>query len=182
MNGISGEHRPRPASALAKALFCALSIAMFAGCPAKDDPIKAQVGSCLEARGKGGKTLANEFHVVACDAPQAAYKVISKGERCKDITNGYLQVGGRRSRTELCLALNAKEGDCFYQEIDFPTGRATKTTCGPTATFRVTKVATGVADAAVCGKNVPNWAKTPDVLPRAIVYRGLPATVCVDRP
>ncbi|WP_394829148.1 hypothetical protein [Pendulispora albinea] len=159
----------------------ALLVATIAGCAAKDDPVKAQVGSCLEARGKGGKT-GDDFHIVDCNAPEAAYKVISKGKRCTDVTNGSLEVGRRKSRRELCLTLNAKEGDCFYQEISFPTGKATKVACGPEATFRITKVAAGVADASVCGKDVPNWTKTPDVLPRAIVYRDPALTVCADTP
>ncbi|SEF97669.1 hypothetical protein SAMN05444920_1011155 [Nonomuraea solani] len=161
-------------------LACALL--MVTGCAAPDDPSRAELGSCLEARGKGGKTVLEDFRLVPCTTPQAAYKVIKKAGSCDDITNGYVLVGSRRSRSRLCLTLNAKQGDCFYQEIGFPTGKVSKVACGAAATYRVTKVADGAADASVCGDDVPNWTKTPDVLPRAIVYRTPPLTLCADRP
>ncbi|MCG5216452.1 LppU/SCO3897 family protein [Streptosporangium sp. KLBMP 9127] len=174
--------RPGPAVRLTTGLACALLIAVTLGCAAEDDPINAQVGSCLEALGKGGKTLRDDFHIVGCTTPRAGYKVIKKADRCDDVTNGYIVIASRRSRTQLCLTLNAKKGDCFYQEIGFPTGKVSKVTCGPSATYRVTEVLDGAADASVCGKGVPNWTKTPDELPRAIVYRNPPLTLCADRP
>lgn len=175
----SDRHRP-VARRLAMGLACAFLIAMAAGCAAEDDPINARIGSCLEARGKGGKT--DDFRIVACSSPQAAYKMIKKADRCDDITNGYVLIGTRRSRTRLCLTLNAKQGDCFYQEVGFPTGKASKVTCGSSATYRITKVSDGTTDASVCGKGVPSWTRTPDVLPRAIVYRHPARTLCADRP
>ncbi|MEV0621350.1 hypothetical protein AB0I81_49035 [Nonomuraea sp. NPDC050404] len=176
--------RPRPVARLgtALALACALLIVVGAGCAAADDPGRAQVGSCLEALGKGGKTVRDDFRAVACDAPKAAYKVVKKATSCDDITNGYVVVGTRRSPSRLCLTLNVSEGDCFHQEIGFPTGKVTKVDCGASATYRVTKVSEGTADASVCGKDVPNWGRTPDVLPRAIVYRNPPRTLCANRP
>lgn len=174
--------RHRPVTRLATGLACALLIVVAAGCAAADDPSNAQVGSCLEALGKGGKTVQNDFRIVACTTSQAAYKVIKKASSCDDSTNGYVQVGTRRSRSQLCLTLNAKKGDCFYQEVGFPTGKVSKVTCGASATYRVTKVSDGSADASVCGKDVPNWTKTPDELPHAIVYRSPPLTLCADRP
>ncbi|MCF6470857.1 hypothetical protein FAF44_21025 [Nonomuraea sp. MG754425] len=180
MTGTTSD-RPRPAARrLAMGLAGTLLIATVAGCAAEDDPIRARAGDCLEARGKGGKT--SEFHIVGCAAPQAAYKMIKKADRCDDITNGYALVGTRRHLTRLCLTLNAKEGDCFYQEVGFPTGKASKVTCDPSATYRITKVSDGTTDASVCGADVPNWTKTPDVLPRAIVYRHPARTLCADRP
>ncbi|MEQ4724868.1 hypothetical protein [Nonomuraea sp. B19D2] len=157
-----------------------LLIAVAAGCAAADDPVNAQVGSCLQALGKGGKTVRDDFRIVACSTPEAAYKVIKKGDRCEDVTNGYVQVGSRRTRIQLCLVLNAKEGDCFHQEIGFPTGKVSKVTCGPSATYRITKVSDGTADASVCGEGVPSWTRTPDELPHAIVYRHPALTLCAD--
>ncbi|MEO3867567.1 hypothetical protein ABGB18_01915 [Nonomuraea sp. B12E4] len=174
--------RHRPVARLAVGLTCALLIAAAGGCAAEDDPGNAQVGSCLEALGKGGKTVQEDFHIVACTTPRAAYKVIKKADRCDDVTNGYVQVGSRRSRSQLCLTLNAKEGDCFYQEVGFPTGKVSKVACGSSATYRVAKVSEGTADASVCGKDVPNWTETPDELPHAIVYRSPALTLCADRP
>lgn len=189
MTGLT-HHRSLPRSSLVRGLTtrltmglaCALLLTVTAGCAAEDDPSRATVGSCLEAQGKGGKTVRDDFRLVPCTSPRAAYKMIEKNDQCGDSTNGYLEIGTRRSRTRLCLTLNAQEGDCFYQEIGFPTGRASKVSCGPSATYRVTKVSDGTADASVCGKDVPNWTKTPDVLPRAIVYRHPPLTLCADRP
>ncbi|SEH02995.1 hypothetical protein SAMN05444920_1324 [Nonomuraea solani] len=181
MMGASSD-RHRPVARLPAGLACTLLILTAVACAAEDDPSNAQVGSCLEALGKGGKTLREDFHIVGCTTPQAAYKVIKKANRCDDVTNGYLVMSSRRTRSQLCLTLNAKKGDCFYQEIGFPTGKASKVTCGPSATYRVTKVSEGAADASICGKDVPNWTKTPDELPRAIVYRHPALTLCADRP
>ncbi|MGN9840595.1 LppU/SCO3897 family protein [Nonomuraea sp. H19] len=181
MMGASSDRR-RTVACLTTGLACVLLIAVGAGCAAADDPTNAQVGSCLEALGKGGKTLRDDFHIVGCTTPRAAYKVIKKANRCDDVTNGYAVIGGRRSRGQLCLMLNAKEGDCFYQEIGFPTGKVSKVPCGPSATYRVTKVWDGAADASVCGEGIPNWTKTPDELPHAIVYRNPALTLCADQP
>ncbi|WP_433468303.1 LppU/SCO3897 family protein [Spirillospora sp. CA-128828] len=137
-------------------------------------------GDCLEAKGRGGKTgYTSEFRIVSCTAPTAAYKVAMFGGHlgCDDNTYGETSASGRTSGRYLCLMLNAKVGDCFYQEVGFPTGKATKVPCGPSATYRVVAVIPGKAHHTACGPDV-NPLESDPAKPLALVYPRPPLTIC----
>jgi hypothetical protein len=148
-----------------------------------DAASEAKVGDCLKATGPGPKTSA--FAIVSCTAPDAAYKVAVRGGRrdsCPDLTYGaYGEREGKRSGFTLCLMLNAKQGDCFQQTVDFPTGQATKVACGAGATYRVTKVVEGTADKSACGRNASTGVSNDFSRPRALVYQTPPTTICTDK-
>ena len=148
-----------------------------------DAASKANVGDCLKATGPGPKTT--EFAVVDCGAPDAAYKVAERGGRrdsCPDVTYGsYSERQGKRSGFTLCLMLNARQGDCFQQTVDFPTGQAAKVPCGAGATYRVTKVLEGTADKSACGRNAASGVSNDFSRPRALVYQSPPTTICTDK-
>ncbi|MEU5881475.1 hypothetical protein [Spirillospora sp. NPDC047279] len=135
-------------------------------------------GDCLEAEGRGGKTgVTTEFHVVPCEAPNAAYKVVYLGSElgCDDNTYGSTS---ERSGRQRCLMLNAKAGDCFYQEVGFPTGKVTKVACGPGASYRVVSVVQGKTDHTVCGPNVNPLEREDFNQPLAFVYPKPGLTIC----
>ncbi|KAB2340541.1 LppU/SCO3897 family protein [Actinomadura rudentiformis] len=137
-----------------------------------------QPGDCLEAKERGGKTgKASEFRIVSCTEPSAAYKVALMGGRLGCDSNTYGSTSTGRTSRELCLTLNAKVGDCFYQEVGFPTGKVTKVQCGPLATYRVTAVVPGKADHAVCGPDI-NPLESDPTRPLALVYPKPPLTIC----
>ena len=97
----------------------------------------AAVGNCLKSTDKGQKTTA--FAKVDCSAPDAAYKVAEKlnSTSCPTVYGQYSPAKRKsRSKWSACLSLNAKVGDCFHQEVGFPTGRAAKVACGREATSR----------------------------------------------
>lgn len=166
------------------ALALAAASLLAAGCAADDDPVRARAGDCLEALGEGKKTT--EFRIVGCGTPAAAYRVarrLTGGDRsCGGSTYGYVSSGYARGATRwhLCLTLNAQVGDCFHQEVGFPTGKATKTPCGPEATYKVVKVAEGTADTELCGEDA-GYTLVDDLTgPIALVYRDPPLTICTD--
>jgi hypothetical protein len=144
---------------------------------------EARVGDCVKAVGAGPKLT--DVEKVDCTAPDAAYKVATRGGRydpCGDVAYGsYGQRQGKRSGYTLCLMLNAKQGDCFQQTVGFPTGQATKVACGAGATYRVTKFVEGVADKTQCGRNAEASAVSSDFSkPRVFVYPRPPTTICTE--
>ncbi|WP_214321174.1 LppU/SCO3897 family protein [Nonomuraea sediminis] len=159
-----------------------LALSFLTGC-SKDDPANAQPGNCLEALGQDPKTTG--FHIVDCGAPNAAYKValrLGRFDSCQTNTYGYATSGGsRRSGWHLCLTLNAKVGDCFHQEVGFPTGKAVKVPCGAGATYRVVKSVPGTADKALCGEDAVDPVRNDLARPIALVYPQPPLTICTDR-
>jgi hypothetical protein len=178
-----GGSRPRVLGAALGPVVLALCV--LAGCAAApDDPSRAAIGDCLEALGDGKKT--GEFRIVDCAAPGAAYKTVRRlegGAHCGSNTYGYATSGySRRKRGwHLCLTLNAKEGDCFRQQVGFPTGKAVKVACGASATYRVTKVVQGVADKAECGEDAVDPVRNDLARPLALAYPDPPLTICTDR-
>jgi hypothetical protein len=160
---------------------------LAAGCTAENDMSRAQPGDCLEALGKAKKTI--DFQIVDCEAPIAAYKVarrlVGSGMlSCGSSTYGYADSARTRRSTRrwhLCLMLNAKVGDCFHQEVGFPTGKATKVVCGPSATYQVVKVAEGIADRTLCGDDAGHPLIDDLTRSIALVYPNPPVTICTDR-
>ncbi|WP_444543478.1 LppU/SCO3897 family protein [Micromonospora andamanensis] len=165
-------------AALAGGLITAAA-AVAVGCASADDQVR--VGDCLEATGEGAKT--SSFRQVDCSAPQAAYRVAIVADSLEGCASSYGSFDlpySRSSNHMYCLMLNAVAGDCFRQQIDFPTGRATKVHCDDSATYRITAVSEGVANRAVCGDEArANSANALD-RPRALVYPQPPTTLCVD--
>jgi hypothetical protein len=162
-------------AAVASLLMMAAAVVTGFGFP---DP--AQPGDCLEPKQRGGKTGGmSEFRIVSCTAPKAAYKVAIVGGRvgCDDNTYGYTYNSGRSRGRAMCLILNAKAGDCFYQEIGFPTGKAAKVACGPSATYRVVAVVPGRADHTACGPDIDPLNHDP-TRPLALAYPQPPLTIC----
>ena len=139
-------------------------------------------GDCLEAKGRGGDTGdVRDFSIVSCGAPTAAYKVAKAGHSI-DCNYPYVEMSDSpryfRNSSRWCLALNAKVGDCFYQEVGFPTGKATKVVCGSSASYRVTAVVPGRADHAVCGPNVDPLNRYVFANPLALAYSSPALTIC----
>ncbi|MFC5753003.1 LppU/SCO3897 family protein [Actinomadura rugatobispora] len=160
----------------------------------EDHPRNASPGECLEVKGRGGTTKdPGDFRIVSCAAPNAAHHDLGPGDiGCPDRTPGESQespygeivhnsTSPSGSDWALCLTLNAKTGDCFYQQVGFPDGRVTKVACGPSATYRVVNVLPGRADMNACGQ-VAVFPERGDLArPRAFVYPRPPLTICTDR-
>ncbi len=169
----------------ARAAVAALPVAaVLAGCAAEDALSRAAPGDCVAAEEQGGKLGSpQEARIVSCTAPDAAYKVAMRldgNEHCGDNTYGYVRNSpSRGDGWRLCLMLNAKVGDCFHQEIGFPTGTVTKVACGPSASYRVVAVVPGRADKDACAQGAARPADPTQ--PVAFAYPEPPHTVCVER-
>ncbi|MES9544185.1 hypothetical protein [Actinomadura sp. NPDC000600] len=136
-------------------------------------------GECLEAKARGGLIVnVDDFRVVPCTAPTAAYQVVTVREGdCKGDAYGEASTSKRRGSDDLCLMLNAKVGDCFYQDAGLPHGKAAKVACGPSATYRVAAVVPGRTDPALCGRDV-NPLEVDPGRPFALAYPEPPVTMC----
>ncbi|TDD07512.1 hypothetical protein E1292_13510 [Nonomuraea deserti] len=161
-----------------------IGASVLAGCAAENDPSRAQPGDCLAAVGEGKKTT--DLRIVGCAAPEAAYRVakrLKRGQRsCGSTTYGYASSGYvRGGGWHLCLTLNAEVGDCFHQEVGFPTGKATKVACGPSATYRIVKRVDGSADKELCGEGAAYPVRNDLARPVYLVYPDPPLTICTDR-
>ncbi|MEU6710233.1 hypothetical protein ABZ897_02040 [Nonomuraea sp. NPDC046802] len=162
----------------------ALLTAVATGC-ADDTAAQAGPGDCMVSRSEGNKTLSDDFRIVDCGAPEAAYQVAmrldSSTTHCGTNTYGYATSSQRRgSGWRLCLSLNAKVGDCFHQEVGFPTGRAGKVACGPSATYRVTKVIEGIDSQDACGPDAVTPVRNDLSRPLVLAYPKPPHTICTD--
>ncbi|HEX4816865.1 MAG TPA: hypothetical protein VFV66_29335 [Nonomuraea sp.] len=171
-------HKLRRIATLAVAALLALS-----GCTSEDDPSRARPGDCLEAESRGRK--AGDFRIVGCDAPEAAYKVarrLTDSRGCGSSAYGYATSPYVRSGGwHLCLTLNARVGDCFHQEIGFPTGKASRVACGSSATYRIVRVVEGHADRELCGEEATHPVSDDLTRPVALVYPEPPLTICTGR-
>lgn len=132
---------------------------------------EANVGDCVKVV-KGG--LDAELEVLECGTPDAIYRVALEpemGERCP--TGPYTEysmtgLGG----WSLCLALDARPGQCFatfVADVGFAA-----TDCAA-ADVKVEAVLTGTADRTACPPPPPNVAFHP----RPLVYPTPPLTICL---
>jgi len=113
-------------------------------------PSSSKVGDCIKVNSVSVTDA--DVEKVDCNDPKATYKVAAtfddSSAKCPgDTESDYVSYteSGRGDLT-LCLALNAKEGECYKQ------GDADeKVACtDPGATFKVIKILTGTADGAGC--------------------------------
>jgi hypothetical protein len=120
---------------------------------------------------KGGMDA--ELEVVECGTANARYKVALEremDERCPAgpyVEYSAMGLGG----WSLCLALDAKVGQCFRSNV---VDGFTLTTCAA-ADFKVTKVLADMADKNAC------LPPPPTVLfaPQPLVYPAPPLTICL---
>ncbi|CCH27829.1 hypothetical protein ABZ816_06830 [Actinosynnema sp. NPDC047251] len=108
-------------------------------------PGRAAVGDCIKVNSVSVTDA--DVETIDCSSPQAAFKVAVTLDSSTDACpsgdySEYSDRGGRRSNGfKLCLAFNAREGDCFKQEGTIVAGKTTKVTCDSSATHKVRKVA-----------------------------------------
>jgi hypothetical protein len=129
----------------------------------------ANVGDCVRITKDG---LDGELEIVECGAAAAMYKVVLEletPERCPAgpyAEYAAMGIGG----WSLCLALNAKVGQCFRNSAD----GFTRTECA-SADFKVTKVLANAAGENACPPPPPNALFHPEPL----VYPTPPLTICL---
>ena len=129
-------------------------------------PSGADPGECIKIVSAGVSNA--KVEKVDCGSSEAAFKVTSNldssADSCPDGDYAeYSDRGGRRSNGyKLCLMLNAAEGDCFKQEGSIVAAKTTKVTCGPEATYKVSRVVAGRADENECkGGETPSVYSQP---------------------
>ncbi|GAA1529384.1 LppU/SCO3897 family protein [Nocardioides humi] len=102
-----------------------------------------KVGECLVMT---GSSFDADHEEVECDDAKAVYKVVGKDGGCDDAELNYtISLGNDRSSgnvADLCLALNAAEGDCF--DLGGMSTPSTKVACtegaGTTSIVKVVSV------------------------------------------
>lgn len=131
---------------------------------------EANVGDCVSIV-KGG--MDPQLEVLECGTPRAIYRVAAEPEMAEECPAGpyakYSLIG--MGGWSLCLALEAKPGQCFKTNLAEGFAAAD---CA-VADVKVTAVLTGKADGDACPPPPPNVAFHP----RPLVYPTPPLTVCL---
>ena len=140
-----------------------------------DAPAQANPGKCIKI--KSASVADAEIEKVDCGAQDAAFKVAKNLDSGSDACPSgdyveYSETGRRRSNGfKLCLVLNAAVGDCFKDEGSLIAAKISKVTCGPDASFKVSKV-----------KAAPNDGTLCEVGETEEVYSDPATTMCLVKP
>lgn len=114
-----------------------------------------KVGECLHVEG----SFNAKHKEYKCDDLKATYKVVGDNGKCDEIETNYtisLGSGKDGNVADLCLDLNAAEGDCFEEVGTQQTKVECAANVGNTNVFKILKVAKSGETCAAPGQPVEN--------------------------